>query len=42
MEYAPIEYSDLLLANGMYFLKPRFPFCLGGEGAGNGPLHSTR
>jgi NADPH:quinone reductase-like Zn-dependent oxidoreductase len=29
MEYAPIEYSDLLLANGMYFLKPRLrlPFC---------------
>src|SRR5258705_337724 len=23
MEYAPIEYNDLLLANGMYFLKPR-------------------
>ena len=27
MEYAPIEYNDLLLANGMYFLKPRLPFC---------------
>jgi NADPH:quinone reductase-like Zn-dependent oxidoreductase len=27
MEYAPIEYSDLLLADGMYFLKPRLPFC---------------
>ena len=26
MEYAPIEYSDLVLANGMYFLKPRLPF----------------
>jgi NADPH:quinone reductase-like Zn-dependent oxidoreductase len=27
MEYAPIEYNDLLSANGMYFLKPRLPFC---------------
>ena len=26
MEYAPIEYSDLLLANGMYFLKPTLTF----------------
>jgi hypothetical protein len=42
MEYAPIEYSDLLLANGMYFLTPRLSSVIGGEGAGNGPLHSTR
>jgi hypothetical protein len=25
MECAPIEYSDLLLANGVYSLKPRLP-----------------
>jgi hypothetical protein len=27
MENAPIEYSALLLANGMYILKPRLTFC---------------
>ena len=42
MEYAPVDYSDLLLANGVYFLKPQPPSVIGGEGAGNGPLHSTR
>ena len=25
MEYAPIAYSDLLLANGVYLLKPKLP-----------------
>src|ERR1700686_5023682 len=34
MEYAPIDYSDLLLANGVYFLNPRLPSVIGGEGAG--------
>src|SRR5580704_3311685 len=34
MEFAPIDYSDLLLANGVYFLKPRLPAVIGGEGAG--------
>jgi len=34
MEYAPINYSDLLLANGVYFLKPKVPCVIGGEGAG--------
>src|SRR5260370_17757987 len=34
MEYAPIDYSDLLLANGVYFLNPKLPSVLGGEGAG--------
>src|SRR6202140_3044264 len=34
MEYAPIDYSDLLLANGVYFLKARLPSVIGGEGAG--------
>src|SRR5437773_7753814 len=34
MEYAPIAYSDLLLANGVYLLKPNLPSVIGGEGAG--------
>src|SRR6516225_5364287 len=34
MEYAPIDYSDLLLANGVYFLNPKLPSGIGGEGAG--------
>src|SRR6201998_1148872 len=34
MEYAPIDYSDLLLANGVYFLNPTLPSVIGGEGAG--------
>jgi len=34
MEYAPIAYSDLLLANGVYLLKPNLPCVIGGEGAG--------
>src|SRR5882757_6961231 len=34
MEYAPIAYSDLLLANGVYLLRPKLPSVIGGEGAG--------
>src|SRR6201998_860153 len=34
MEYAPIDYSDLLLAEGVYFLNPKLPSVIGGEGAG--------
>src|SRR6266702_789510 len=34
MEYAPVDYSDLLLANGVYFLNPKLPSVIGGEGAG--------
>src|SRR6201987_4801312 len=34
MEYAPIDYSDLLLANGVYFLNTKLPSVIGGEGAG--------
>jgi NADPH:quinone reductase-like Zn-dependent oxidoreductase len=34
MEYAPIDFSDLLLANGVYFLNPKLPSVIGGEGAG--------
>ena len=33
MEYAPVDYSDLLLANGVYFLNPQLPSVIGGEGA---------
>src|SRR4029079_15120336 len=34
MEYAPIAYSDLLLANGVYLIKPKLPSVIVGEGAG--------
>jgi NADPH:quinone reductase-like Zn-dependent oxidoreductase len=34
MEYAPIAYSDLLLANGVYLVNPKLPSVIGGEGAG--------
>src|SRR6476659_4938518 len=34
MEYAPIASSDLLLAKGVYLLKPELPSVIGGEGAG--------
>jgi NADPH:quinone reductase-like Zn-dependent oxidoreductase len=34
MEYAPINDSDLLLANGIYLLRPKLPSVIGGEGAG--------
>src|ERR1700751_5661146 len=34
IEHAPVDYSDLLLANGVYFLKPQPPSVIGGEGAG--------
>src|SRR6266403_4249399 len=34
MEYAPIAYSDLLLAEGIYLLHPKLPSVIGGEGAG--------
>ena len=34
MEYAPINDSDLLLAKGFYFLNPKLPSVIGGEGAG--------
>src|ERR1700746_3901827 len=34
IEYAPIASSDLLLANGVYLLRPKLPSIIGGEGAG--------
>jgi len=34
MEYAPIDDSDLLLANGIYLLHPKLPSVVGGEGTG--------
>ena len=33
-EYAPIVDSDLMLANGIYLLKPKLPSVIGGQGAG--------
>ena len=33
MEYAPIDDSDLQLANGVYLLNPKLPSVIGGEGA---------
>src|SRR5258707_1766120 len=34
MEYATVDYSDLLLANGVYFRKTQPTTVIGGEGAG--------
>ncbi|HWF17838.1 MAG TPA: zinc-dependent alcohol dehydrogenase family protein [Verrucomicrobiae bacterium] len=34
MEYAPIAYSDVLLAEGVYLLRPKLPSVIGGEGVG--------
>lgn len=34
MEYAPVDNSDLLLADSVYFLNPQLPTVIGGEGAG--------
>src|SRR5690242_4896663 len=34
MEYAPIDDSDLQLANGVYLLRPKLPSVIGGEGVG--------
>jgi len=34
MEYVPIASSDLLLAEGVYLLRPKLPSVIGGEGAG--------
>jgi NADPH:quinone reductase-like Zn-dependent oxidoreductase len=34
MEHAPITYSDLLLAEGVYLLRPKLPSVIGGEGVG--------
>jgi len=34
MEYAPITPSDLLLAKGLYLVRPKTPTVIGGEGAG--------
>jgi NADPH:quinone reductase-like Zn-dependent oxidoreductase len=34
IEFAPINLSDLMLAGGVYFLRPELPSVIGGEGAG--------
>ena len=34
VEYAPINDSDLLVASGLYAVKPKLPSIIGNEGAG--------
>src|SRR5271167_2916367 len=34
MEYAPVDFSDLLLAMGVYALRPVLPSVIGNEGVG--------
>lgn len=34
MEYSPIDPSDLMLANGIYSLRPELPAVIGGQGIG--------
>ncbi|MDO7743185.1 MAG: zinc-dependent alcohol dehydrogenase family protein, partial [Pedobacter sp.] len=34
MEYSPINPSDLMMANGVYFIQPELPAVIGGEGVG--------
>src|SRR3981081_4157032 len=34
MEYAPVDYNDLLLAHQVYFQNTKLPSVIGGEGAG--------
>jgi len=34
MEYSPINPSDLMVANGVYFIQPELPAVIGGEGVG--------
>ena len=34
MEYSPINFSDLMVAKGIYFIQPQLPAVIGGEGVG--------
>jgi len=34
MEYAPVNFSDLMVAKGVYFIQPELPAVIGGEGVG--------
>src|SRR5258708_19695568 len=34
VEYAPINFSDILVARGLYALRPELPSVIGNEGAG--------
>lgn len=34
MEYSPINFSDLMVARGVYFIQPELPAVIGGEGVG--------
>ena len=34
MEYSPVNFSDLMVAKGVYFIQPELPAVIGGEGVG--------
>jgi len=34
MEYSPVNFSDLMVAKGIYFIQPELPAIIGGEGVG--------
>ncbi|KQM74804.1 hypothetical protein ASE74_02155 [Pedobacter sp. Leaf216] len=34
MEYSPVNFSDLMVAKGVYFVQPELPAVIGGEGVG--------
>ena len=34
MEYSPVNFSDLMVAKGIYFIQPELPAVVGGEGVG--------
>ena len=34
MEYSPVNFSDLMVAKGIYFIQPQLPSVIGGEGVG--------
>ena len=34
MEYSPVNFSDLMVAKGIYFVQPELPAVIGGEGVG--------
>jgi len=34
MEYSPVNFSDLMVAKGIYFIQPELPAVIGGEGVG--------
>ena len=34
MQYSPVNFSDLMVARGVYFIQPELPAVIGGEGVG--------